>query len=220
VGILDKDQLETQLIGFFKNYQLVQYGKGEFLFRPGDDFSSVYFVKSGYVRLFSYDQNGKEVTINIFKPVFFLSLYYALIGEKNHYFFEALTNVEAWKASKQGVFDFINNNLEVLRLLMGWLLITVSDLMKNVEMAISGDAYSKVATLIISLENYSHRKDGNNIEIKFATTHRLIASLTGLSRETASIQIKKLERKGYISQKKSLLVINDIEKMERDFAKD
>ena len=184
--------MESQLIGFFKNYRLVRYGKGQLLFRPGDDFSNVYFIKSGYVRLFLYDQNGKEITVNIFNPVFFLSLYYSLNDAENCYFFETLTEVEIWKAPKEEVFYFINNNPNILRLLMKYLLMIIDDLMKNVEMAISGDAYSKVANLIISLDNYSNKKGNKKIEIKFATTHRLIASLTGLTRETVSIQIKEL----------------------------
>ena len=170
--------------------------------------------------MFLNDEDGKEITINAFKPVFYLSLHYAMSGEENRYFFEALTDVEMWKAPKQEAIDFVWNNCDILGFLTGRLLQVVNDLMKHVEVAISGDAYSKVATLIISLAKSSGKQIGKKIEMEFTTTHRLIASLTGLSRETASIQIKKLEREGYIDQNKSLLVINDIEKMEMDFEKE
>lgn len=218
----NKNHVEARLTSFFGNYRLGQYKKGELLFRPGDDFSSVYFVKSGYVRLFLNDEDGKEITINAFKPIFYLSLRYALNGGENRYFFEALTDVEMWKAPKQDVIDFIHNNNEVLCFLTERLLHTVDELMRHVEVAISGDAYSKVATLIISLAKSSGKttETKNEVEMEFTTTHRLIASLTGLSRETASIQIKKLEREGYINQNKSLLVVNDLAKMELDFAKE
>lgn len=222
MDLSNKNHVEARLTSFFGNYRLGQYKKGELLFRPGDDFSSVYFVKSGYVRLFLNDEDGKEITINAFKPIFYLSLHYALSGGENRYFFEALTDVEMWKAPKQDVMNFIHGNNEVLCFLTERLLHVVDELMRHVEVAISGDAYSKVATLIISLAKSSGKKlaDSKEIELEFATTHRLIASLTGLSRETASIQIKKLEREGYINQSKSMLVINNIDKMEIDFAKE
>jgi CRP/FNR family transcriptional regulator len=216
----NRNLVEKKLTAFFEKHRLAYYKKGELLFRPGDDFANIYFIKSGYVRLFINDEDGKEITINAFKPVFYLSLNYALGEGENRYFFEALTDVEMWKAPKQEVIEFIKEDKEILGFLTERLLKITEELMRHVEVAISGDAYSKVAALIISLAKSSGKKTGNKIELEFTTTHRLIASLTGLSRETASIQIKKLEREGYINQNRSLLLVNDCEKMENDFAKE
>ena len=215
----NKTLVEKKLIDFFSRHRQVEYKKGELIFRPGDDFSNVYFIKSGYVRLYLDDEDGKEITINVFKPVFYLSLHYALNEGENRYFFEALTDVEIWKAPKQEVIDFIKNDREILGFLTERLLKVVDELMRHVEVAISGDAYTKVASLVISLAKSSGKQIDNKVEMEFATTHRLIASLTGLSRETASIQIKKLEREGYIIQNKSLLVINDLKRMTDEFDK-
>lgn len=216
----NRNQVQNKLVEFFEKSRLGQYKKGELLFRPGDNFSNIYFIKSGYVRLFLNDDNGKEITINVFKPVFYLSLYYAIKNKENRYFFEALTDVEMWKAPKQEVLDFVSKDPDILAFLTERLLQIIDELMRDVEQSISGDAYSKVATFIISLARSSGKQIGKKMKLEFKTTHRLIASLTGLSRETASIQIKKLEREGYISQSKSFLIINDSEKMESDFEKE
>lgn len=122
--------------------------------------------------------------------------------------------------SQKEVIDFIINNSDILAFLAERLFHIVDELMRDVEQSISGDAYLKVATIIISLAKNSGKQVGNKVKLGFKTTHRLIASLTGLSRETASIQIKKLERENNINQNKSLLIINDFQKMESDFSKE
>ncbi len=216
----NKGLVENKLIKYFEKTRLIQYKKGELLFRPGDDFSNIYFIKSGYVRLYLNDDDGKEITINVFRPVFYLSLFYAIKNRENRYYFEALTDIEMWRAPKEEVIDFIINNSDILAFLAERLFHIVDELMRDVEQSISGDAYLKVATIIISLAKNSGKQVGNKVKLGFKTTHRLIASLTGLSRETASIQIKKLERENYINQNKSLLIINDFQKMESDFSKE
>lgn len=217
---LNRNSVQEKLLGFFEKYRPVSFKKGELLFRPGDDFNSIYFVKSGYVRLFTNDEDGKEITINVFKPVFYLSLYYAFKGAENRYFFEAMTEVEMWKAPKDEVIKFLGQDRDILFHITMKLLSTIEDLMKHVELTVSGDAYIKVASLIISMAKNNGRSEGKKIYLEFATTHRLIASLTGLSRETASIQIKKLEREGYIQQNKGVIEINDFVKMESDFVRE
>ena len=58
----------------------------------------------------------------------------------------------------------------------------------------------------------------NKITIDFHTTHQLIASMLGISRETASLQIKKMENNGLILQQANKIIINDAQKMIKEFA--
>lgn len=61
----------SKLEEFFSRYRLTTYKKGEIIYRPEDDPSHIAFIKSGYVRLFALSKDGEEMTINIFKPVFY-----------------------------------------------------------------------------------------------------------------------------------------------------
>ena len=62
---MENQIIEEKLGKFFQKYPLHHYKKGEILLRPGESCSSVCFIKSGYVRLFSETKNGKETTINL-----------------------------------------------------------------------------------------------------------------------------------------------------------
>ncbi len=209
-----ENNLEAKLTGFFSKNKLLKFKKGEVIFRPGDDFSQVSFVKSGYVRLYSETKNGKEITINLFKPIFYLSLMFATNRSENKYFFEAITPVELWKAPYSEVADFFNNDPETLNWLNAKLLKTLDELLNNIQDTTSGDSYNKIVSLILSLAHKFGKTENGQVTVDFQTTHRVIASLAGTSRETASIQIKKMEKEGLIVQKNKQILIPDIEKLQ------
>lgn len=205
--------LEKELIGFFEDKKLFKYKKDEIIYRPGEVFTHVAFIKSGYVRLYEVSQGGREITINLFNPIFVMSLMYALNGDENKYYFEAVTDVEIWRSPLPDFSEFLRNNKDVMFTVMQKTLHIVEILLDNVRSTISGDSNLKVISIIISLAQRFGQKQDKDLTIDFNTTHRLIASLAGTSRETASIQIKELERKGYITQKDNRIIINDLEKL-------
>ena len=206
-----EQSIEERLQRFFSTYRLFSYRKGENIYRPGDDFEQVGFVKSGFVRCFSVTEDGKEVTMNSFKPIFYLSLYGALCTKDSRYYFEALTEVEVWKAPKDAVIELLKSDPELSLILLKNTLALLDEGLSDASKGF--DSYKKVASLI-----YSMTREGNKEITDFKVPHRLIASLIGISRETASIQIKKLEREGYIAQSDGFLKIIDREKFRAQFS--
>jgi len=49
--------------------------------------------------------------------------------------------------------------------------------------------------------------------VNFPATHRVIANLVGLTRETTSVQMSKLQKQGVVSTKRSQFVVNNLEKL-------
>lgn len=203
-----------KLMDFFSAYTLQNYQKGEIIHRPGDTITQVSFIKSGYVRMYALNPDGKETTINFFKPVFYMTLMLAVRGEENEYYFEAITPVELWKAPVEEVKNLLANNsdlvFEIAQLFAG----ALDDAVRNTVDTSGKNSYIKLAKTIQSLaKNYGVTENGR-IHIDFETSHRILASITGLTRETTSIQIKKLENEGYISQEKSKIIILKPEELE------
>lgn len=213
-------QIQTKLANFFSRHRLVTYKKGELIYRAGDTIDTVDFVKSGYIRLYTLNKSAEETTINLFKPLFYITLIEALTKDvsTNKYYMEAVTDVEVWKAPKSEFIEFIKPtnvststdiNYEILKAIAG----LASDLINNLESVIPGSASQKIGSILITLaEKYGSTKDGE-LSINFETTHRLIASMAGLTRETTSTQIKKLENNGLIAQRSGFIIIKDLEKL-------
>lgn len=210
---MEKD-FETVWRNFFSKYRLFKYKRGENIYRPGEYFEQIGFVNEGFVRCYSIDDEAKEVTMNSFKPVFYLTLLGAMSGSENKYYFECLTDVEMWKVPKQDLVDFLKSNPEQGIQLVKRVLLVMDQLLDSCRTRTS-DAYKKVAGVI-----YAMTKNNGSDQLQFKVSHRIIASLIGISRETASIQVKKLEREGLIEQNKGYMKIVDQKKYRDVFGLD
>lgn len=211
-----KEETKKKLIAFFAKYPLKKFKKGQIIFEPNEDFRGVYFVKSGYLRVYDMVNNEKESGIQLVKPLFYLSLISAKTGLKNRHFIETMTPIEAWLVPKE---DFVKEmkenpklNEEISALVMEKFLETTSYMAQ----LISGNARAKIVGLIYSLaRDYGMTKD-KQVTIKFKITHKLIASLTGLTRETVTLQMLKLEKDGLIDNDRRQIVIENMKRMKKE----
>ncbi len=207
------EENKNKLTDFFGKYQLIKYRKGEIILRPEENFPGIIFVKSGYIKAFRISKDDREITLQLFKPIFYFSLINAITNCGNRHYFEAVSPVELWIAPVKETMEFIKNDEELSRSLLQTILCEFVDLTKNIELLISGDAYNKVAGSIYYLAKRFGEESDDTTQIKFRITHRLIASLTGLTRETVTLQIIKLEREGYLLNKNRQVFIEDMDKL-------
>lgn len=159
--------------------------------------------------MYILSESGQEITMQFFKPILYLTMIYAYSGAENHFYFEAITPVEMYKAPVAETMAFFTKNSEVARAVIGNVMLAFIDLMEQTGSLLSGDAYNKVAAMVLSLSNRTEKEGGNYAKIDFGITHKLIASLTGLTRETVTLQMLKLEKEGLIVNKsKKVTVVN------------
>jgi len=201
-------KLEQKLKNYFANRKTTKYKKGELILKPGKVPNYVGFIKSGYVRVYSVAENGQEITRQFFKPIFYFTLMCAASGLKNRYFFEALTPVEIYQSPVSEMIGYISKNPVVFKAVIKNILTAFFDTIDQLGYLLSGSAYNKVAGTIVSLSNRS-KPGGTYSQIDFGITHKLIASLTGLTRETVTLQMIKLEKEGLIKNShRKVIVVN------------
>jgi len=202
---------------FFAKFKIIQhYKKNQLIFSPGAEPSGVFYVKSGYVRLYLISENGKEITFNIMKPGSYFSMIWALNQTPNIYFYEALTDVLLFKAHKDEIVNFLEKNPKVLYDLTKRILSGLDGMTKLMEALLTGNAYQQVASVLLVLaRRFGNKVDGvNEIVIDLPLTHRIIGTLAALSRESTSLEIEKLAKRGIITQKNRLIIIKQLEKLQ------
>ncbi len=202
----------TQLKKLFSQFPSQKYPKGTIILRPGDRSKSVSFVKSGFVRI--YTKNGyRETTLNIFRPLFMVSLIQAYTQHPTNFYVETLTPVEIWSADINQFYALIGQDQKLTKQIMSYFFGSVLQILNNQSNIISGDATSKVASVLLQLAfDYGTPKE-NHIHVPFPATHRIIATLIGLTRETTSVQMSKLQKLGVISTKRSSFVVKNLDKL-------
>jgi len=210
-----QESINKKLQNYFEKYPVLKYKKRQIILKPGDEIPFVGFIKSGYVRVYNVSENGQETTAQTIQPMFYFSMIYAATGEKNRYFFEAISPVEMWTAPKDKTMEWLRNDGELFSEVMKLFLGNYLALTERLHLILSGNAYTKVAGVLISLADKFGEKVNGVTVIPFATPHRLIASMTGLTRETVTLQILKLEKQGLIENKGKRVGIKDVEKLKK-----
>lgn len=199
---------------FFSGFRSTHYRKNETILHPGENPSYVYFVVSGFVRLFSVFTEGRELTLNILKPGSYFPMIWAIGGIPNTYYYQAMTSTELRRSPAKVVLDFLKENPEELFELTRRLLVGVDALLTNIEHLLSGTAHHRVACALLLSARRFGRPRGKTCLIELPLTHQDIANIAGLSREKTSLELEKLQKERIVHRQNHLWVVSNLKKLE------
>src|SRR3990167_2745776 len=201
---------------FYKQFVIRKYKKGEMLIRADDDPQGIFCLTKGYVRQYTISKSGSELSLHILKPISYFPMVWAINGTPNVYYFEALTPVEVGRAPRDQVVTFIKDKPDVIFELMSELLEEYAETLKRVKHLVFSDAYRRVISVLIYVAKHFGQKDSRGIVVRHKFTHQDIATLVGVARETASLEIVKLEKKGLLEYVDHSMLFNNDKKLERE----
>lgn len=212
--------MDQQIFGkidtFFKNYKHQTYKKGEILIRADETPRSIYYITQGHVKQYALSQKGDELVVNIFRPVAFFPMSFAMNNTKNLYFFEAMTDVEVWKAPQEEVIAFIKKEPDILYDLMSRVYKGMDGLLVRMTHLMAGNAYARLVTeLIIQAKRFGRE---NNKLIAITISEKDLAASSGMTRETVSREMKHLKDKGLVTLAKNILTITNITLLEAELS--
>jgi CRP/FNR family transcriptional regulator len=209
------DELIAKKIdNFFIQHKAQTYKKGEILIRADDNPTGIFYLKEGIVKKYAISKKGDELTVNIFKPISFFPMSWAINGSPNAYFYEAVTDLKIWKASKESVNSFIKENPDVLYDLLSRVYKGTEGMLTRITYLMAGNAYARLLTEIVIHAKRFGKVGENGVEIKIS--EKDLSSQSGMTRETVSREIKVLKDKGHATFSKNILVIKSIEKLETE----
>jgi CRP-like cAMP-binding protein len=211
--------LIEQFEKFFKNFKLYEYKKRSLILKSNDISSSVFYIKSGYIRVFRISENGEELTLAILKSHDFFPLTYGIGNSHQSYYLEAITPLELWKAPQELFIDFVKKDPELFYELTQRLLIRFDGVLARIESMAFSNAYTKVATILLMCAKGLGESFGEQIILRVPLTHKDIATMIGITRETTSLEMKKIERKGLVKRQGKYLVIADYGKLQEECLK-
>ena len=174
---------------------------------------SVYFILDGWVKIRTYNMDGKEVTLNILGKGEIVGEMAAL--DKSTRSSDAITLTTATISSIPAQ-DFVNllksEPLAGIRLsqLMAKRLRQVNQRLRLRE----ADSLSRVADTLLFLAEGQGEKSGQGAIIP-NLPHRELSGISGLARETVTRSLTKLEKKGLIQRQQESLYIPDLAALEK-----
>lgn len=204
----------SQIKKYFSKHPAKKIAKGTIIFKPGDKINDVYFINSGFVRI--YTKTGEtENTLNIFKPLFLMSYIHHMTRDYNNFYFEAITPMDVRISPEKDFNEFLAANPEFSTLIMEFFLSSLIRYISNQGNIINGNAVSKIASVLYQLATEYGDVKNEKLVVNFPATHRIIANMVGLTRETTSVQMSKLQKSGVISTKRALFVVHDMDQLKK-----
>ena len=203
---------------FYKQFAIRDYKKGELLIRADDDPQGIFCLTKGYVRQYTISKTGYELTLHILKPVSYFPMVWAINGTPNVYFYEAITPVQVGRAPREQVVSFIKDKPTIIFELMSELLEDYAETLTRMEHLVFSDAYRRVISVLIYIAKHFGEAKGSGYIVNHRFTQQDIATLVGVARETASIELAKLEKSGLIKYIDHSMLFENVSKLELQLA--
>ena len=203
-----------RLSHFFLQYKPIMYRKRELVLHANDTPQGVYYIRRGFVRFYSISSDGEELTFMVFQKLDFFPVRWAVTGQAMTYYYETMTPTQLHLAPRGEFLSFLKKNPDVVFYLMENMLIRLRNIYERMEYMAYGHASAKVALmLVICSERYGVKEEGG-VRIQVPLTHKDIASLVSVTRETVSVEMETLAKQGVIEHRSRYIFVPDIKKLQ------
>lgn len=190
------------------------FKKGDIIFRSGDKADRLYIVCSGKMKIFKYLSDGREQILYIYGAGDFVGGFNLLKEDEYKYNGVALEDTVVSTLSKKNFDEIIIKNptitLKVLEQAyerIRW----AEDLVGRLS---STSTDSKVASLLLRLEDDFGTRKGNKIVLNLTINREEMGSYAGISRETMTRKLGLFKDLGIIDfEGNKIIIINDEEKL-------
>jgi CRP-like cAMP-binding protein len=207
-----RDEVADKVAHFFGQYERQRYTKSDYLKFLDRQPRGCFCLQSGVVRCFSLSKDGAELTINMFKPVSFFPVGWVMNDANDHYTYEAVTDVEVFMAPKDAFKGFLQNNPDVVYDLLKRIYRGLEGYFLRMESLLSGDPYFRIVVPLVIHTRRFGVQEGEKYQVHL--THTQLAALSGLTRETVTREIKKLEEQKLVGYEGKKLLVLNLEQLE------
>ncbi len=200
----------AKVAAFFSKTPVHSYNKGAVILRPGDPILDIYYVQSGFLRLYCLLGNGKELTLNIFKPHSYFPMFLVFSAAETSHYIQAMTTVKLSKVPKEAMLRFLKHEPDVLLDFTARLSIGLHGLITNIQHSLFGPVHTRIiSALLLLAKRFGQPLPDGSVNIAIRLTHQDIANIIGTARETVSIEMKKLAQKHLLVDKQCRITIKN-----------
>ncbi len=174
--------------------------------------TSVYFILSGWVKIRTYNIDGKEVTLNIIGRGELFGEMAPLEEVPRSTDVITLTPTVVANLPATDFVNLVNTEPQAGIRLAKLMARRLRQLNRRLRLR-EADSTARVADILLFLADGQGKQGAGGIEIP-NLPHRELSSLSGMARETVTRVLGKLERKGIIKRENDVLCIVDVRALE------
>jgi CRP/FNR family transcriptional regulator, cyclic AMP receptor protein len=214
--MLASDKQVAALVGLFRGGRRLTYKRGEFVIRPGEAQSAVFYIEAGIVKAYNISKYGEENLLIIRKEQEIFPLIWALTGQERDIIYQAMAPTILWRIDQQTYLDFLHSHPAALPPVLDMVTEMYrihSERLLNLEYR---TVRERLISFLLTMAGRFGKETDEGILMEVPLRHQDIASSINASRETASREIAALERKGLIAAKRSYILLKDVPALQAD----
>jgi CRP/FNR family transcriptional regulator len=208
--LLGDTDRNMEVIQFFMEYgKLMTLPKGSIIYSNGETGDKVYFVNHGEVKIFRSTNEGKEITLGVYRKGDTFGEIEALQGSERK---------NTAMVKKDSIVHVVDKRVLQARLssdpkLAGWLINSLTQKQLKTENLLETllfkSASAKVAHLLLDLATDFGIENDQGMLIDYPITHQEIGNIIATTRETVSYAFMEFRQMGLIDTIKRKTVILD-----------
>lgn len=189
----------------------MNFAKGNIILGNELEPSGVYYISSGYIKVYSIGDDGDEYIHIIYGKGEVFPIIWAYLGERTEtVFHQAMTDTLTWRLSRDWFNQFIQSHLPLsyaMSVQLARQFQIYTDRVDNLEYK---KAAERVAYRLLFLASRFGTHDGDKIELGVPITHEQLARTINLARETVSRQLERLEKQKIVQDDNHLITILNV----------
>jgi CRP/FNR family cyclic AMP-dependent transcriptional regulator len=208
--MLASEKQIAALVGLFKGGTKLTYKKGEYVIRPGEAPSAVFYIETGLVKAYNISKYGEENLLIIRKEHEIFPLIWALTSSERDIIYQTMDSSVLWRIDQQTYLDFLHSHLSALPPILDMVTEMYrihSERILNLEYR---SVRERLVSFLLTMAGRFGKETEGGLVIEVPLRHQDIASSINASRETASREIAVLERKKLIENKRFYIVLKDV----------
>jgi CRP/FNR family transcriptional regulator len=214
---MDKKDVDDRLKSFTEHFPSRTYRRSALLIhQDSPNPKEAYYLTDGYVRMFKKNTEGKMIFIHIFRPGSLLLLPWILTDSVNIFSLDALTPIHVHVIPQKDAKEFFFADQELLAAMIDRLIRGMFGLLERIDALANSQAKEKLVTLLVYLAQKVGVKSNGEIELPFPVSHRELATWIATTRETASLQMEKLGKKGILRYTGRKIIISNLQLLKKE----
>jgi CRP/FNR family transcriptional regulator len=194
---------------------LYEYRKSEFIIRPGETPSGIFYIESGLVKAYDITKYGEENVLIIRRHDEVFPLIWALTGQERSVIYEALSPTRVRMVRREVFLDFIENNPNALTVLLDMAIEMYRVHSERIiNMGYRNVRERLVSFLLTTAGRFGTTKPNGDLWLGVPLRHQDIGSSISASRETVGREIQILERQKLVSVKDGYITLHDVSKLQ------
>jgi CRP-like cAMP-binding protein len=192
-----------------------KFGRGEVVFREGDESNTCYIVRSGRARAIREHPDGRSITLAHFGPGDIFGELAMFDDERRSATVEAIDGTEAIAILGGDMRRLLREHPDIAVKLLSALGARLRETNERLARQSFQTVQSRVATVLVQLVEAARDEGAAGSDVLITSRQSDVAQLAGSSRESASRFLAVLERAGIITQGRGRLIVHDPVALER-----